>query len=485
MTAISDPADDSLPAPAAARTVYAHPTQVTTIRMMHDPNSPAPNWLTSSPLLPRTQQNEALYYVNGPDTYKAMHEAILTATSNDHYIYIAGWFLSDGLPLKPGDPTSTIKELFKAADGKGVQIRALFWKNLVPSTLGGALGGALGTTPAKNKSEMDTINALPNDSAAILDNRTTIAGAHHQKILVVHGSAGLFGFCGGVDINTDRMPPPTGFLYDVHCRYRGPAAGDLVKVFVERWKDHPDRVALEKKPNRRPLLGDPPKLTFGVGRQQVQVVRTYGDGVYSFAKPGVYEIWNQLKEAIPRAKKFIYLENQYFVAEALGQLLAKAVPNVRHITCVIQSAPDLEGGYAYTKKLVETMEKAPGGADKVRVFAIPPSGASPPTKIEYVHSKTFIIDDEVAIVGSANGNRRGYTCDSECVAGIEDAGRSDRPSLRFAHRLRIRLWAYHLDLDTPTGHAELLDGVASVARWINLPAGAKVAPWKPMIATWI
>ena len=36
----------------------------------------------------------------------------------------------------------------------------------------------------------------------------------------------------------------------------------------------------------------------------------------------------------------------------------------------------------------------------------------------YVHSKTWVIDDEFAIVGSANCNRRGYTHDSEASVGV-------------------------------------------------------------------
>src|ERR1700733_12000038 len=35
----------------------------------------------------------------------------------------------------------------------------------------------------------------------------------------------------------------------------------------------------------------------------------------------------------------------------------------------------------------------------------------------------------------------------------------------FAHRLRIKLWAHHLNMDNKQGWAELADGVASVDAW--------------------
>ena len=58
----------------------------------------------------------------------------------------------------------------------------------------------------KNTAEIDHINKLAT-GAGILDNLTLRwqTGSHHQKVLIVKGSLGLIGFCGGVDINKDRI----------------------------------------------------------------------------------------------------------------------------------------------------------------------------------------------------------------------------------------------------------------------------------------
>jgi hypothetical protein len=47
----------------------------------------------------------------------------------------------------------------------------------------------------------------------------------------------------------------------------------------------------------------------------------------------------------------------------------------------------------------------------------------------------------------------------------------------FAHRLRIELWAEHLGMDTPEGHAELADGAASAVHWLSRPDTARITKY--------
>jgi len=60
----------------------------------------------------------------------------------------------------------------------------------------------------------------------------------------------------------------------------------------------------------------------------------------------------------------------------------------------------------------------------------------------YVHAKTWIFDDRFAIIGSANCNQRGWTHDSESCVGTFDESKDTPGTYTFAHRLRIRLWAW-------------------------------------------
>jgi phosphatidylserine/phosphatidylglycerophosphate/cardiolipin synthase-like enzyme len=63
--------------------------------------------------------------------------------------------------------------------------------------------------------------------------------------------------------------------------------------------------------------------------------------------------------------------------------------------------------------------------------------------MQYIHSKTWIFDDELAIIGSANCNRRSWEHDSEVAAVILDTRKVDGGAT-FAQALRMKLWAGHL-----------------------------------------
>jgi phosphatidylserine/phosphatidylglycerophosphate/cardiolipin synthase-like enzyme len=59
----------------------------------------------------------------------------------------------------------------------------------------------------------------------------------------------------------------------------------------------------------------------------------------------------------------------------------------------------------------------------------------------YIHSKTWIFDDEFALIGSANCNRRSFSYDTETAVGVAGMDPDGRP---FAQNLRRRLWLTHL-----------------------------------------
>jgi hypothetical protein len=54
-----------------------------------------------------------------------------------------------------------------------------------------------------------------------------------------------------------------------------------------------------------------------------------------------------------------------------------------------------------------------------------------------VHAKTLVVDDELAIIGSANVNQRSFTNDSETSLIVFD---DDEKKDSFAKRLRIAIW---------------------------------------------
>jgi len=247
-----------------------------------------------------------------------------------------------------------------------------------------------------------------------------------------------------------------------------------------------------KAGNEGDLRGDAPP----VGRVSVQMGRTFGQGPlmpgatlpldkrhYAFAPDGETTARSLIKNAILHAKKFIYLEDQYFVNWEATQALVHALNNgIKHLTIVVphHAIGDLPGMVGHRRRCIKALRDA--GGPRVRVFYKCGPGEKPGDYNTYVHSKVTIVDDEFAIVGSVNYNRRSWEHDSEICVGLYDPSSDQVLSLRFAHWLRMRLWAQHIfgvvvppsapeASDTQPWddvYAELLDGVAAGVHWQEL-----------------
>ena len=133
------------------------------------------------------------------------------------------------------------------------------------------------------------------------------------------------------------------------------------------------------------------------------------------------------------------------------------------------------------------MDRAAGGGrererrvdgGKLRVFFLCDPSAQGMARFgdhTYVHAKMLVVGDEVAVIGSANVNRRGWEHDSEVVAGIVGPGRDGTP---VARRLRVRLWAEHLGVP----QASVADPIASKGLWTTAPT-RRVCPYDPIADT--
>jgi phosphatidylserine/phosphatidylglycerophosphate/cardiolipin synthase-like enzyme/outer membrane protein OmpA-like peptidoglycan-associated protein len=451
--------------------------------------------------------------------YAAMVEAIRAARGGESFIYLLGWLCIDDFDMVTCDPTSQLRRLLADAAARGVQIRALFWlQSLILAA----------EDRAKTQASADRINALPG-GAAIIDSETLTLGSHHQKVLVVGGPEGsLVGFTGGLDVNSDRVLPSTIVctppvrpggesaddfesmsggggqpLHDVHCRMEGPAAFDLLRTFVTRWDHHPDSGRIEAVSPLRGRTVNPPAAiaqptpatsSSTGGTCSVVVGRTFnprrGSGL-----PRERDIKTMLVTAISRARRFIYMEDQYLINLDAARALRAALPNIQHLTILI-AATDVNSDtpcfWTYRREFAEALTGglSPELRAKVRLFqlvtpplppVVPPCSnrrTFMPTfgRHTYVHAKCWIFDDELAVIGSANCNRRGWEHDSEIGAFIFDDRIPTDPATRtFAQQLRMDLWSEHLGLPA----AGLLDGVASGARWLRPPAGARVLRYCP------
>jgi phosphatidylserine/phosphatidylglycerophosphate/cardiolipin synthase-like enzyme len=274
-----------------------------------------------------------------------------------------------------------------------------------------------------------------------------------------------------------------GPIHDVSVAVRGPALNDFQDLFNSHWK-------FAKPSETLPDHEAPDPQTAGDGEfnSTVQLVLTL-DRMFSL--PGEDDGEKGVREAYLRAihfaQRFIYIENQYFYNELVVQALADALTaNPKLVVILLLNvSPDMpyylrwqQRGIkrivnALTEKYVAEPEPV---KTRFRVFSVFSHAGKDVTHPKprlvdvYLHTKTAIVDNVWATVGSANLDGASmdtvdyskYAVDGEVrhteanVVVYEDPPVT--PSAVDA--LRRRLWAEHLGI-VAGGQAGNLD-VASV-----------------------
>jgi phosphatidylserine/phosphatidylglycerophosphate/cardiolipin synthase-like enzyme len=373
-----------------------------------------------------------------------------------------------------GEPGSEVGAIFADAARRGVDVRGLVWRSH---------WDRLAFSAAENRHLGEEINRAGGE--CFLDMRVRIGGSHHQKFVVLRhpGRPELdVAFLGGIDLCHSRRDDATHEgdpqrqtmsaaygtrppWHDVQLAITGPAVGDVETVFRERWEDRqalsrsPVRYAADRLrrdvPDRTPLpaqLPDPAPT----GPHPVQLLRTYGHrlGGYPFAPQGERSVARGYAKAIGRARRLIYLEDQYLWSPEVGAVFAAALrdnPELR-LVAVLPHLPDEDGAVteppnlvSRTRLLEQLYEAGPG---RVGVYGVENLSGTP----VYVHAKVCVIDDTWAAVGSDNFNRRSWTHDSELTAAVVHPD--------YARTLRQKLAREHLDCTEAVPMEEHFDAYA-------------------------
>lgn len=298
----------------------------------------------------------------------------------------------------------------------------------------------------------------------------------------------------------DRSKTPRMPWHDVAMQIVGQPARDLTRHFVQRWN--------YLRRNRRvtrplPFLLPPPDFrdadleNLGLtGTCEVQILRSAA--TWSLGTQHTEcSIQNAYIQMIEKSDHFVYIENQFFISstEALGVPIVNKIGDalVERIKRAYQNDEDwraviiipLMPGFQNTVAEVEGTSvrlimqcqyrsicrgessifgrlRAAGidPEDYIQFFSLRQWGKIGPnqdhvTEQLYIHAKIIIVDDRVALIGSANINERSMlgSRDSEIAAIVRDtdmiwskmAG-EDYQVGRFAHTLRMRLMREHVGL---------------------------------------
>jgi phosphatidylserine/phosphatidylglycerophosphate/cardiolipin synthase-like enzyme len=458
------------------------------------------DWYPASPA--PTPDNQVVTYVQGTCAFADMADAIATAFQPEHRIYLAGWSTNKDVALKAGTATSLESYLTSTR----AQVRGMFYDGKITLTPLIKIG-----TGVENKWVADAINATSH-GAAVIDSKLPPISIHHQKLLVVQGQFGLIAFIGGMDFDPSRteVNPAIGRpWHDTHIRLAGAAALACRQVFEDRWLDHPATAALDQRLGasatateaERRALAFPPPAPLAIGdlpsgtmppdsrrftrRVHVAVGRTFGNLTksgrtpYKFAPSGDYGAWALIEKGIKQATRWIYLEDQYLVSRMARQaLLAKLADSTfEYLLMVMNGSAAAASDFKFLITARNEFRRDLLRVDpkKARWGMYTLKQPTDPERQKwcgnYVHSKTWVFDDGYVILGSANCDNRGYTTDTEVVAGIADANLIDvRIGASFATDLRTVLWHKHLGV----AHANLRDWDKGIKFWRSPPPSAMV-----------
>ena len=296
-------------------------------------------------------------------------------------------------------------------------------------------------------------------------------GANHQKFAVVRNPERPRAFIGSADVHTGRWdrsahgtPDPNRYgkpTHEVGVMMEGPVVGDLEMTFLERWNDA-TRNALRPEIPAVPTLPPTTPSTTQVGTHSVQVLHTYGitEPGYSWSPAGEFTVWASYFNAIRKASSYVYIEDQYFmpfdfpprfagkpdlgqasdVVYQLGAAIERGVKVLVLVPSVTEEPGPLPKYQKYQRDIgVDYLRGVAARAGRPNDFTI--VALSNGTESIYVHAKVMIVDDELAVLGSANVNQKSMTHDLEVdIAVIDSEG-------VFAKEMRKTLWAEHLGVE--------------------------------------
>ncbi|WP_027017165.1 cardiolipin synthase [Comamonas composti] len=309
--------------------------------------------------------------VGGAATYEAISTAVRAARHHVHLEYYI---------FEPDSTGTALRDLLVEKARTGVEVRLLV----------DALGSKrLGKRFLKPLLEAGAEVALFHDARVGRRLRPVINFRTHRKILICDG---LVGFTGGVNVtdeeNVNVMPDA---YHDVHLRLEGAVVNWLQIVFLEDWA-----YALDKLPQSPPEDLELLLPEVGDGHLPMQVITSGPDN-------GLQAIYRAHLAAINAAEQRVWLTTPYFVpTEAALAALTNAALRGVDVQLLVPYKSDSALVTAAARSYFDELIRC-----GVRVYEY---------KARMLHSKTLVVDDGMAIIGTPNFDYRSFFLNYEvCV----------------------------------------------------------------------
>jgi phosphatidylserine/phosphatidylglycerophosphate/cardiolipin synthase-like enzyme len=467
-------------------------------------------------LEPPTSGTAIEHLLGGAVALPRMLADIRSAVGPAAFVYLAGWQCESDLVVPVPSGADTLGDALRAVTQAGGQVRLLLWAGTLDTQSGGRVGrieqrilqelavrfSPLAAHNAATAKLVTELAASGGDAYCHLDSRHLFAGSHHQKLLIVATDRTLTAYIGGIEFSTNRLyaTEPSGKvikgapLFDLALRVIGTAADGLLQTFMDRWaatatgpmgRLPPLRGATRLPvPRAAPELHGDPRGSEGMrppatADLDAQVSHTYG--LHCPFPVAIQTAGRAVASVIRTTEQFFYMEDQYYVgpAELAAAIRAALQGDAGRWGVVVLAAedsmiepPDL--GFRRRALLAPLVEAFPG---RFLVFERLGDDGTTTGPTAYVHSKLTIVDDVVAVVGSANSNYRSWTHDSEVLLTLAECAGPGGVTANEWHAiraLRVAHWQRHLVSGSGPPPA-VGDPAAARALWSAVWAGRRSA----------
>lgn len=217
----------------------------------------------------------------------------------------------------------------------------------------------------------------------------TFNNRDHRKICVVDGAVA---FTGGINLADEYINSTVRFGHWLDCgvKVRGDAAYSFTLMFLSMW----DHIMKQENDPARFV----PYSSDLAGIEDDGYVQPYSDTPVDDENVGM----NAYLNMINRAKRYIYICTPYLVVnDELMTALTLAAKSGVDVRLMAPGVPDKKYVYSVTRSYYTPLTRA-----GVKIYEYVPG---------FLHSKSFVCDDEYGICGSVNLDFRSLYLHHECA----------------------------------------------------------------------
>jgi len=326
-------------------------------------------YLEKSQGFPIYKNSKAKYYPSGEEMLKGLKQSLIKAKK---YIFMEYFIIEDGKMWQE------IFSILKLKASRGVEVRVIY------DDIGcmGKLPQNFKQTLQKHKIQCAVFNPFRPFLTSIQNNRD------HRKITIIDGTVA---FTGGINIADEYINEVERFGHwkDTAVKITGKGAWGFTTIFLQMWE-----LITKKKENFAKYFPQENKEKEIIADGYVQ---PYADSPMN-NEDVAEEVYLSV---IQNAKRYLYITTPYLILDdtmlkALS-LSAKSGVDVKILTPYI---PDKKFVHMTTKSYYHDLILS-----GVKIYEYEKG---------FIHSKMFVSDDEVAVVGTANLDYRSLYLHFEC-----------------------------------------------------------------------